>query len=1354
MKKTFLMAGTCAALICGGLVYASTGQRAAALVEKMTSPESEIVTSEMQRIPQHGLQIDKESLNLAASKVMSNSPRRAASDTTQNSEDSNQVVIDLWTPETSIYSFNEGGNYNASTGVLSFPGSEETTNQIFSYVTEDDYFGWYALGGQTYEFTGTLASNGEAEIRCCIIFRNDGSLLIAGSTGVLLSDENGYTADFHVSASDMPANAPILVGFLITNSSPSTVITSSNNKFYYETNSSNAEEWSSDNDLPGLGLSNFSTGTYTVKCDDGITTLGIYYNGSVYVTGINTTAEEVVLPENVTINGTVESINYFGYNNQMDWSGAPNLKKLDLSSVDRINAPFTGSGITDLYISLSTSFYNTPAGVSQMYLHLPYTSNRSDYTGYGFNRVLVGEETPDYPVTFNSYWVIAGENEGEYFGISIYNGYYCINEIFTEKEEVTLPEATPANGGYYYIRYFGNDSNYSGLLCEHAPALKSVILPESYTNIDIYWSYYAITELHMQGAVPSVSWSIPSYMTVYVGNQSNYTAYENNSNWNSASILPEGWEFEWMTVNVARKGEFAQTYIEMTDADWAYGMYVKVTGTLNATDLQNIKKLTSLRKLDLSEAVFTELPASFLENKSTVTEVYLPENLTTIPQSAFNYCKALTKVSAPGVTYIGNNAFYECNRLTDFSIANVKTLGSSAFYNCYYFNPTDISNLTSIGDYAFYNTSIRVVEIPEGITRLNHSTFYGCSLMSSITLPSTLVTIESYVFGECHALTSINIPEGVTSMGYDVFYNAYNLQEVTLPSTLQSINNDMFEQCRALTTVKCKAIVPPTTNGEFTYNVNMNKCTLYVAPFAIDAYRSASDWSNFYIMKPLEEPIKNIYINRYMTFDLQSEDNIVLQDNPNLTLDYSNTSNVGQLSASGDGTLSAGIFTLYHSFGSRQSSGVSDLRTTLINNAENMRADSVVTSISFDKNKWHFISFQYDVQMSDIYGLNETDFVIRQYNSANRALGDGTTSNWETVPADGVLKAGQGYIIQAANNTTNANGYSRLAVVRFPSRNTVTKNKLFTSSNVIVPLEEYPAEFAHNRSWNLVGNPYPCYYYMQCLQDEFTTPIVLWRGTSYQAYSPVDDNIILRPNEAFFVQRPLDAEQMVFGADGRMNFNAAYNYSNYYDMSPGIYYAPSKVVGNSNRSVFNFNIAGCGTDDRTRIVLNEEASMDYEINCDASKFFAEAAEGAEIYVDGNVKYDICERPLADGVANLGTRIGTAGEYTISLSGRNIEGWTVMLTDKVTGKIVDLSVESYTFEAEAGVSAERFTVTFAATAKTEIEDVDAATVSGPVRVVNAAGVTVFNGDFEEFKASAAPGIYIVMSADKNYKIVVK
>ena len=327
-------------------------------------------------------------------------------------------------------------------------------------------------------------------------------------------------------------------------------------------------------------------------------------------------------------------------------------------------------------------------------------------------------------------------------------------------------------------------------------------------------------------------------------------------------------------------------------------------------------------------------------------------------------------------------------------------------------------------------------------------------------------------------------------------------------------------------------------------------------------------------------------------------------------------------------------------------------------------------------------------------------------------------------------------------------------MVVFPSRNTVTKNRLFTSNDIIVPLEEYAAEFAHNRSWNLVGNPYPCYFDMNQLKDEFYSPIVLWTGDNYQAYSPIDDDIILRPYESFFVQRPIDVEQMVFGAEGRMHYNDALKATKTDSQKPGVNNAPARSIDGAQRNVFNFTIEGCGSDNRTRIVLNEKASMGYDCSRDAAKFFASKPSGAEIYVDADVKYDICERPFADGTAQLAIRTAKAGEYTITLSGRYTADWTVMLTDRETGTTVNLCEGAYTFEAAAGTTAGRFQINF----KSPLTAIDAIAAEigadADVTVVNAAGMTVFSGSYAEFKTKAQAGIYVVVCGDKTYKTVIK
>lgn len=1146
-------------------------------------------------------------------------------------------------------------------------------------------------------------------------------------------------------------------------------------------------------------------------CADSLTTLEFdYFDGELGVVGIRTTAATVTIPDSVVLDSVKHKVEIFGdkRKNRFDWSNAQSVTTLDLTNVPQLYLNFEGSAITDLAVTGNTTIMRD-ADLSNIYLHLPYGLDRSNYTFLGAKRVLIGEEQSFYPEPrIQNSWVIAGEREGDYFSIMKNGDRFCVVEIFTEQDSIQLPESTPyENGSVMQIASAGNSNYYetSYRIFEKAPNLKSLTVPAGYDQLYLNWnnSMCRLNELHMKGNMPTTTWDVPSSYFIYIGAKEAYDQYSANSDWNSAELLPEGWDFEWLAVNVQRKGEFAQTYIEMTDADWSQGVNVKVIGTLNDSDLSNMKKLTRLRCLDLADATFQALPSSFLSGQQTIKEITLPESCKAIPSSAFNNCQRLEKVNAAGIEHIDYSAFYNCYKLVDFDISKGTYIGSEAFCNCKMFAPAALSDvLQTLGSYAFKGTAITEIAVPQTITTLENNVFSGCQQLQKVTLPATLRTIGSntfenctalseivvpesvtsignYAFGGCQALSSITLPETLTKIGSYAFYNCSALTELTIPSSVEDFGYSTLQNCSGLLTVKCKAIVPPLATGSFTDGMDLNHCTLYIAPFTIDAYRDAQYWNEFYIMKPLNEPVKNIYVKRPMTFDLQSEDNAVLQDNPNMTLDYyidnynwgSNSKHsVGQLTASGDGTLSAGVFTINNAFYNRsynsinENNGIyysSDRRPTLLNNAENMRADSVLCTVKLETNRWHFVSFQYDVQMSDVYALNNTDYVIRQYNSAKRAAatGDqteqtGASSNWEDVPADGVLQAGKGYIIQAANNTTNENGNTNDAVVVFPSRNTVTKNRLFTSNDIIVPLEEHASEFAHNRSWNLVGNPYPCYFSMNQLKDDFYTPIVLWKGDNYQAYSPIDDDIILRPYESFFVQRPIDVEQMVFGAEGRMHYNDALKATKTDSQKPGVNSAPARSIDGAQRNVFNFTIEGCGSDNRTRIVLNEKASTGYDCSRDAAKFFASKPSGAEIYVDADVKYDICERPLGDGKAQLAIRTAKAGEYTITLSGRYTADWTVMLTDRETGATVNLCEGAYTFEAAAGTTAGRFQIIF----KSPLTAIDAIAAEigadAEVTVVNAAGMTVFSGSYAEFKTKAQAGIYVVVCGDKTYKTVIK
>ena len=65
------------------------------------------------------------------------------------------------------------------------------------------------------------------------------------------------------------------------------------------------------------------------------------------------------------------------------------------------------------------------------------------------------------------------------------------------------------------------------------------------------------------------------------------------------------------------------------------------------------------------------------------------------------------------------------------------------------------------------------------VTSLGQSCFYGCTGLTSITIPNSVTSLGDWCFYKCTGLTSINIPKSVTSLGYRCFYGCNNLSTIS-----------------------------------------------------------------------------------------------------------------------------------------------------------------------------------------------------------------------------------------------------------------------------------------------------------------------------------------------------------------------------------------------------------------------------------------------------------------------------------------------------------------------------------------------------------------------------------------------
>ena len=148
------------------------------------------------------------------------------------------------------------------------------------------------------------------------------------------------------------------------------------------------------------------------------------------------------------------------------------------------------------------------------------------------------------------------------------------------------------------------------------------------------------------------------------------------------------------------------------------------------------------------------------------------------------------------------------NRVYQNSVLKVEIgagihIGDHAFYGCSSLSSITIPNgVTSIGNYAFSNCySLSSITIPNGVTSIGSNAFYDCYSLWSITISNGMTSIRNYAFQYCSSLSSIIIPNGVTSIGKYAFSDCYSLSSIIIPNGVTSIRDYAFQYCSSLSSI-------------------------------------------------------------------------------------------------------------------------------------------------------------------------------------------------------------------------------------------------------------------------------------------------------------------------------------------------------------------------------------------------------------------------------------------------------------------------------------------------------------------------------------------------------------------------
>ena len=199
----------------------------------------------------------------------------------------------------------------------------------------------------------------------------------------------------------------------------------------------------------------------------------------------------------------------------------------------------------------------------------------------------------------------------------------------------------------------------------------------------------------------------------------------------------------------------------------------------------------------------------------------LPNRIAVSRKNLITNLKIVGKINGTDLKFIREMAGCDFNlektdgKLSILDLSEAKIVAGGDAYVSYY------------GDRYTYNDN------------LGRGAFWGCSGLTSLTIPSGVTSIGNWAFYGCSGLTSLTLPSSVTEIGWYAFKGCSGLTTLTLPSSVTWIGLEAFSGCSGLTSIYAYLEKIPKLGSNVFNGCNAQNCTVYVPKGTVDAYKSS-----------------------------------------------------------------------------------------------------------------------------------------------------------------------------------------------------------------------------------------------------------------------------------------------------------------------------------------------------------------------------------------------------------------------------------------------------------------------------------------------------------------------------------